>query len=94
MIPTIVYAVAALIGMALYMWNSWPSNEAFNPQKAINTVIRGGGLSIILAAIAFAPMGINVTLVGMAFMMGFTFDAGLKKLSDAYAPTTPSQTNG
>jgi hypothetical protein len=87
---SIAYAIAAIVGMIFYIWNSWPSNEAFNPQKAFNTVIRGGAISILTSAVALAPFGLNIGLIGIAFMMGFTFDAGLKKASDSFV-TKPNQ---
>ena len=86
----IVYAIAAIVGMVLYIWNSWPNGEAFNPQKAFNTLVRGGALSILTSAVAFASFGVNAGLLSIAFMMGFTFDAGLKKASDTFAPTIKS----
>jgi hypothetical protein len=84
---SIAYAIAAIIGMVFYIWNGWPDGVDFNPQKAFNTLIRGGAISIIGSAAILAQYGLSVELLGVAFMAGFTLDAGLKKVSDTLVPT-------
>jgi F0F1-type ATP synthase assembly protein I len=83
MYESLVYAIAAIVGLCFYVWNCWPSTEPFNPQKAFSSLIRGGAFSIILSAVAFSNAGLSLESVFLAFLMGFTFDAGLKKAQDS-----------
>ncbi len=86
-LTSIVYALAALAGLATYVWWKWPNDEEFNPKKAFESLIRGGAFSVLLSSFMFAANGLDLTNLVFAYGSGLTLDAGFKSIMDS-TPTS------
>jgi fatty acid desaturase len=87
----IIYALLALWGSLIYVFIGWKrSGEPFNEVKMYDTLVKGGLISIIVAAAALAPAGYSFLPMMTAFWMGLTFDAGIRAVSKVVVPAEPT----
>jgi len=100
-INIIIYLSAAIIGTLIYNYAGYvkyakPLGEPFDWSKWLDTLIKGGGASLLLTYITTSIVGttdFNSLILINAFFNGLAFSAGIDKFSDVVSPKKTQQEN-